>query len=234
MLPLMLKAAHPSGHSLAACRAAGRLAAFAAALAACTVACAADPKRYDEDQPLPFEIVPFVGYRVGGGFTAVDTGQSADLDAHQSFGLALDLRRDEGSQYELYYGRQSTAVGATATTPSARLRVEYLHIGGTTVLSDETPGKPYLLGGLGVTHFTPDSTQGRADTRFSLSLGVGTRVPFSAHFSLRLEVRGYLTFSNSDTAFLCRSDQTGAFCQFHAHGSTFTQFDFLAGAAYAF
>jgi opacity protein-like surface antigen len=226
-------ALHP-GHPLSAYRSAGRLAAFAVALAASMAAHAADPKQHGEDEPLPFEIAPFVGYRVGGGFTVVETGQSVDLDEHQSLGLALDLRRDEGSQYELYYGRQSTEVGATPTTPSTSLRVEYLHIGGTTVLSDETPGKPYLLGGLGVTHFAPDSSQGRADTRFSLSLGVGARVPFNAHFSLRLEVRGYFTFFNSDSAFLCRSDQTGAFCQFHAHGSTFTQFDFLAGAAYAF
>jgi opacity protein-like surface antigen len=202
-------------------------------MAACLAANAAGPA-HGEDEPLPFEIAPFVGYRVGGGFTVTDSGQSIDLDAHQSLGLALDVRRDEGSQYELYYGRQSTTLGAAPTFPGASLRVEYLHIGGTTVLDDEVPGKPYLLGGLGVTHFTPDSTEGRADTRFSFSLGVGARVPLSARFSLRLEVRGYLTFSNSDTAFLCRSDQTGAFCQLHAHGSTFTQFDFLAGAAYAF
>jgi hypothetical protein len=188
----------------------------------------------DNEMPLPFEISPFVGYRIGGSLSLADTGQSVDLDEHESFGLALDLRRDEDSQYELYYGRQSTAVAATPNLPRESLRVEYLHIGGTTVLNDEVPGKPYLLGGLGATHFTPDSTEGRADTRFSLSLGVGARIPFSARFSLRLEVRGYITFFSSDTAFLCRSDQTGAFCQFHAHGSTFTQFDFLAGAAYAF
>jgi opacity protein-like surface antigen len=206
----------------------------------CMVANAGDPgagatgaHRQDE-RPLPFEIAPFVGYRIGGSLTVADTGQSADLDEHESLALALDLRRDEDSQYELFYGRQSTAVGATSALPRESLRVEYLHIGGTTVLNDEVPGKPYLLGGLGATHFTPDSTQGRADTRFSLSLGVGARVPLSARFSVRLEVRGYFTFFSSDTAFLCRSDQTGAFCQFHAHGSTFTQFDFLAGAAYAF
>jgi hypothetical protein len=216
-----------------------RLATFIAASATCMAASAgpaagASRAAQQEEMPLPFEIAPFIGYRVGGSLEVANTGQSVGLDEHQSFGLALDLRRDEESQYEIYYGRESTAIGPTPTLPGASLRVEYLHIGGTTVLNDEVPGKPYLLGGLGATHFTPDAAQGRADTRFSMSLGVGARVPFSAHFSMRLEVRGYLTFFSTDTAFLCRSDQTGAFCQLHAHGSTFTQFDFLAGAAYAF
>ncbi len=60
------------------------------------------------------------------------------------------------------------------------------------------------------------------------------RVPVSPHFSLRLEGRGFLTPVNTDSAFFCRSDQSGALCQVRVRGSSFFQFDLLAGAAYAF
>jgi hypothetical protein len=59
-------------------------------------------------------------------------------------------------------------------------------------------------------------------------------VPFREHFSVRLEARGFVTLVNPDTAFFCRSDQTGLLCRVRSSGSTFIQYDLLAGAAYAF
>jgi opacity protein-like surface antigen len=112
--------------------------------------------------------------------------------------------------------------------------VEYLHIGGTVALDEAQRVKPYLAGGLGITRFNPDPALGHEDTRFSVSLALGLRVPVSPHFSLRLEGRGLLTPVNTDSALFCRSDQSGALCQVRVRGSSFFQFDFLAGAAYAF
>jgi len=208
-------------------------------LALCSLALAADPDTNPNGAPprssTPnFEIAAFGGYRMGGTLALSDTGQSADLANHGSFGLALDLRADDVSWYELFYGRQSTAISSGAALAPTSIRVDYLQVGGTLALNDELPVKPYILGGLGATRFAPDPVQGHEDTRFSVSLGAGLRVPLGAHFSFRLETRGFLTLLNSDTAFLCRSDQTGALCQVRSHGSSFIQFDVLAGAAYAF
>ena len=60
------------------------------------------------------------------------------------------------------------------------------------------------------------------------------RVPIGPHFSLRLEGRGFLTVLNANSAIFCRSDQSGGLCLVRARGSSMFQFDFLAGAAYAF
>lgn len=184
-------------------------------------------------ETLRFEVTPFVGYRVGGNFQLLDNGQSVRADDHGSLALAFDVRGADWTQYELFYGRQSTVLSGDAFAPTS-VKVEYLHIGGTVAL-DETPRlKPYLAGGLGVTRLTPDSASGSDDTRFSISLALGVRVPVSQHFSLRLEGRGFLTPINTDSAIFCRSDQNGALCEVRARGSLFFQFDFLAGATYAF
>jgi opacity protein-like surface antigen len=180
-----------------------------------------------------FEVSPFIGYRVGGSFKLIDASQHVELDDHGSFALALDARADESTQYELFYGRQSTVLRGDALAPVS-IDVEYLHIGGTVALDEAQRVKPYLAGGLGITRFNPDPALGHEDTRFSLSLALGLRVPVSPHFSLRLEGRGLLTPVNTDSALFCRSDQSGALCQVRVRGSSFFQFDFLAGAAYAF
>jgi len=184
-------------------------------------------------ETLQFAATPFVGYRVGGNFQLVDTGQSVRVDDHASAALALDLRAADLTQYELFYGRQSSTLSGTGFVPTG-VKVEYLHIGGLVPLDETEHLKPYFGGGLGVTRLSPDSAQGSDDTRFSISLALGLRVPLDTHFSLRLEGRGFLTPVNTDTAFFCSSGQAGALCQLHAQGSVFFQFDFLAGVTYTF
>jgi hypothetical protein len=185
------------------------------------------------DEPPQFSICPFVGYRVGGGFRLSDTGQLISLDDHDAFALAVDARADEGSEYELFYSRQSTALRGNGFVPVGTV-VEYLHIGGILALADEGRIKPYFGGGLGITRLSPGLAPGSNDTRFSVSLASGLRVPLTQRFSLRLEARGYITLLNTDTTLFCRSDQGGALCQVRGRGSSLFQADFIAGATYAF
>jgi hypothetical protein len=181
-----------------------------------------------------FEISPLAGYRVGGSFNDANTNQSATLDAHGSFALALDARAEEGSQYEFFYSRQSTMLSGSGFAP-VTTTVQYLHIGGTVTLDQSQPRlQPYLAGGLGVTLLAPDSPGAHEDTSFSVSLALGLRVPLSRHFLLRFEGRGYLTLLSSDGAIFCGSNQNGALCHIQAKGSTFFQSDFLAGISFVF
>ncbi|MGH8132862.1 MAG: outer membrane protein [Steroidobacteraceae bacterium] len=183
---------------------------------------------------LHYEVAPFIGYRMGGSFTLNDTGQRVDVGDHGSFALAFDVQADNGAQYELFYGHQSTLMQGGSSLAPTSIAVEYLHVGGAAALAEQPRVKPYLAGGLGVTRFSPDPTQSRESTRFSVSLGPGVRVPLNSHFSLRLEARGFVTLVNPDTAFFCRSDQTGLLCHIRSHGSTFIQYELLAGAAFSF
>jgi Outer membrane protein beta-barrel domain len=186
------------------------------------------------DLPL-FEVTPFAGLRLGGDFKLDDPSRKLDLDESGTFALALDLRIDDVSQYELFYGRQSTSLERDPTLGKLDVDIEYLHIGGTVEMEGEHHRiVPYMVGGLGATRFSPDPGKASDRTRFSLSLGGGVKVPFNRRFALRLEGRGYLTFVDTDTSFFCRSDEDGAACRIRGSGSTFLQFELLAGATFAF
>jgi opacity protein-like surface antigen len=185
-----------------------------------------------------WEVTPFVGYRGGGNFDleGSPTASDVDLDDHGSFGLAVNLfpSGDKIESYELYYSRQKTSVAKSSPLAPFDLNVEYLHLGGTLNLDDELPVRPYIAGGLGVTRFNPQTGNGGADSRFSLSLGAGIRMPVTKRFSVRLEGRGFITFVNSDSAFLCTSGTQGGACAIRVKGDSFIQYELLAGAAFAF
>ncbi|MDB6011541.1 MAG: hypothetical protein JWL65_3791 [Gammaproteobacteria bacterium] len=215
--------------------------AFSAAMLACAaelecvaaVATEGDVPEQSTQQPLTFEVTPYLGYRVGGTFKLIDTGTQADVNSHVSYALALDLSTNEATQYELFYSRQSTTISGQSLAPSD-MTIEYLHVGGTLLLENSQHFLPYLIGSAGVTRFSPDSPLGRNSTYFSASLGAGLRIPFNPHFSLRLEARGFATILNANGSIFCRSDQSGGVCRIHERGSSFIQGDLLAGVAYTF
>ena len=188
----------------------------------------------EEKANLLYEITPFAGLRAGGDFELDTPSRKVDVDDSGSLALALNYRIDEVSQYELFYSRQATSVEPDPLLGTVDVDIEYLQLGGTVAMSDPHRFVPYLVGGLGATRFNADSAEADDETRFSISLGGGVRVPFSERFSVRVEGRGYLTLVDTDTAFFCRSDEGGALCRIRGSGSTFLQFELLAGAAFAF
>jgi len=84
-------------------------------------------------QPLTFEVTPYLGYRFGGSFKLIDTSAQADVSSHVSYALALDLSTNEATQYELFYSRQSTTISGQSLA-SSDMTIEYLHVGGTLLL----------------------------------------------------------------------------------------------------
>jgi len=184
--------------------------------------------------PPAFEVTPFIGYRTGGKLEAAGTGETLRLDDQQSFALALNLRIDEGSQYELFWGRESTQLDPNPAVGPVDVKIDYLHIGGTLVVNDEQRWKPYIVGGLGATRFRPQPAEARDSTKFSLSIGGGLRIPVSERFSVRVEARGFITFVNTDSSFFCTTGALGGACAVRADGNTFIQYEALIGGAFAF
>jgi hypothetical protein len=102
-----------------------------------------------------FEITPFGAYRTGGKFLD-DSGAGLDLAGSACGALALNWRvADQGTQYELLYSWQSTETDAAAPLDTT---IEYLQIGGTTVVGELGPRvESFAAGGIGVTRLTPDA-----------------------------------------------------------------------------
>jgi opacity protein-like surface antigen len=196
-------------------------------LAVATLLLAASAAQADE---LPaFQVGLNGGYRVGGSFEDQDTAASRDFDDSSSFAVSLELRYGKGDDrfYQLWYSHQSTDMEDGVGTVD--VDVEYLHIGGTLPFGGWEHAKPYFAAGLGVTRFSASDADADDRTKFSGSAAFGLEVPLARNVALRFEGRGYLTFTDTDSAFFCKSDNGDGVCRVVASGSTIFQGEALAG-----
>jgi hypothetical protein len=209
-----------------------------AVLCAALLTGAAAPARADGPR---FELTPFAGARVGGGFDAGDLGgtgttaESVDLGSGAGFGIDLGLYRDAHSFYELLYSTQSAGLDSRdPALDGVDLRIDYLQFGGTLLFpQDDNVFVPYLSLTIGATFMQPDGDFD-SETKFSGSLGGGVRFPFNDNVALNLGVRGYLTLLESDTDLFCVSNSTQAGCLVRSSGSTFFQAEGLLGLSVRF
>jgi opacity protein-like surface antigen len=180
-----------------------------------------------------FEIVPLVGYTAGGTFEDEVTGAQLDVRSNANYGLMLDINQAADSQVELYYSRQPTQLrangGAFVGDPLFDLDIHYLHIGGTYT---EATGKvkPYVVGTIGATLMDPKGEDLHSETKLSLSLGGGVKIPLTDRLGLRLEGRWFGTFFGNSGAVFCVN---GA-CAVSIQGSVFMQLAANVGLMIAF
>jgi len=184
-----------------------------------------------------FEITPFVGYRMGGGFDAEQlsgTTEDVDLEDGGSWGIDVGLYADSWAFYEFLYSTQTTELDSRDPTLAAvDVTTEYYQLGGTAFFPGEQWMVPYLSMTIGATRFSADGGYG-SKSRFSGSLGGGLRLPFSENVGATLGVRGYLTFVDSDTGFFCSSIDGEGSCLVKSSGSTLFQAEALLGVTFRF
>ena len=187
-------------------------------------------------EPLPFEVAAFGGYTWGGSFKALGGGDSLfneSLQSRPAVAAAFDYRLEDTKQYELFYSRESSHFGGNGSFPRTDMTVQYIHVGGTVLLTDELGLSPYAAGGIGATLLDPGGS-GNSTAKFSASLALGLRWTFTQRFAVRIEARGFMTNVNPETQLFCRSNQTGAACLVESRSSGFFQGQALAGAIFAF
>jgi hypothetical protein len=175
-----------------------------------------------------FEVTPLFGFHDGGRFKDGITDDTIKLNSAGTAAVAINWRAGEpGTQYELFYSRQSTDTDEVLPT---KLKVEYLQIGGTTIVGEaESRVVPFAVGGIGATRFSPGLSSMSQETRWSFNLGGGVRVPLAKHVRLRFEARGYLTWLGGDASLFCDSG-----CTLVAKGKTFFQYAALGGVSVNF
>lgn len=176
-----------------------------------------------------FEVTPFIGWRTSSSLEEVSTGNTINVKETDSFGLILSMKKTADTTYDFLFSRQNTELQpSTPTSNTESLRIDYYHIGGTVVYHVDKL-HPYVTGGLGATHISPANDDLSSETKFSLSVGGGLKVPLGQRVGLRLEARGYGTVVSSGGTILCSG---GCVAQFK--GSLFMQFEASAGLSIAF
>jgi len=175
----------------------------------------------------------FGGARAGGSFTdnagAAASERSLDADNGAAGAVALNWALDPTRQGEIFVARQQTdlrRVSVGAATDTLPLAITYAHFGGTYHFDrSHAAGGPYVVGGLGITHFSPGLAGLASEVRGSMNVGLGWRLPLGPAASLRMELRGYATLINSSGGFFC----SGGGCVVQIRGDTFTQAEALIG-----
>lgn len=184
------------------------------------------------------EVTPFVGQRVSGGFDAEAPDGTAtrgvDVEDGVSWGVGLGLYATPDTFYEFLYATQTAGLDSRdAALANVDVTIEYYQFGGTAFFPGEQWPVPWLSMTIGATRFSADGGHG-SDTKLSASVGTGLRLPFDDDLAVTLGLRGYLTLLESDTEFLCRSDDGDASCLVHTSGSTFFQAEAILGLTLRF
>lgn len=183
------------------------------------------------------EITPLFGYRGGGRFIDETTDSRHTINSSATRGVIIsDEKYGHGKSLELYYSHQSSdlnsinvSVPNSSNNTNIPLSIDYLHLGGTTPISNKTNINTFVSGGLGFTYLSPDFSGLQSDLRLSLSIGIGLKWPITDRLALRLETRGLATFFNNNAAIFC-----DAGCTIKVNGSLFTQAEVFAGLAFKF
>jgi hypothetical protein len=178
------------------------------------------------------EVAPFGGYRFGGGFFELVTGQPVDLDGAPSLGVALDVPLPNGFQVEGLFTHQHAHVFVPAPgirpAASVPISVDHWQAG---ALQEFRGGRlrPFLTGTLGLTRFAAADD---SEIRFTAGAGGGLKVFPTRHVGLRLDGRVFATFVDAD-ARVGACTTTGR-CLLFFHADVLWQADVTAGVVFRF
>ncbi len=184
-------------------------------------------------QTLNVEVTPLIGYRFGGDFdtTKDKVHNRIELSEDTSYGLLTAWSFDRKRQGEFLISHYNTNFSQSDdfSASNTGLGITYAHLGGNVPLS-EGPIPFYMTGGLGLTHLAPSDEQLSNETRFSVNIGLATKIELSERVSLRLDSRLYGTFFNSDSAIFCDVET----CAIYISSDIWFQSEVSAGITYRF
>ena len=182
------------------------------------------------------EITAFGAYRFGGTFEEEESEARYELEDSPSFGLILNIRHQDPTQWEILYSQQQTEaefIGATTNDPEVDIDLHVLQLGGTYQFEGDV-ARPYLAFTLGGTHVRTSSTASKSDTFFSGSIGVGMKFLPTSRVGIRIEARAYGTLVSSSTDLFCSTGPDANICAIRLEGKMLSQVETFAGVTVRF
>ncbi|MBL8341402.1 MAG: hypothetical protein JNL30_08020 [Rubrivivax sp.] len=184
-------------------------------------------------------VAAYGGMRGGNsGFESSDSGSAGTpltLRSRPAAALALEAPYDDHRLLQVYLAHQRTRLvlgpAASPGTPTTELplRVSTLHLGGVNYFEGPVGRGPYVVGGLGLTHLSPNLPGTTARTRWSMHIGLGHEWALARALSLRMELRGHAALLRSEGGFFCSGG-----CTVFVRGDTLTQVEGLLGLRVGF
>ena len=175
------------------------------------------------------ELMPFGGYRVGGGLFELATGHPAVGDGSPALGVVVNVPLWNGLQVEALVTQQQARVPVAAPRVDSetlrRVTVGHAQVGGLQELSGGRV-RPFLTGVLGLARYASDANSG---VRFTVGAGGGVKLFPVPHVGLRLDGRVYTTFVDADARFVVCGAGT---CLTSLHADVVWQAELSAGIVF--
>jgi hypothetical protein len=187
---------------------------------ACTVLISVLAATAASAQGRPVAIVPLVGARGGATLEADVPGTPGiEADPSESYGLQLDVAVRPDAWMETWYDHQTLSFDDDRGSGAEPfdLAIDYLQLGwryqpGTDAF------RPFVAASVGLTLYDADGGDVSNSTGFSGSLGGGFDASLSDRISLRGDLRGYATLSDTTISGTC-----GAGCSVRLQSSGWYQ-----------
>ena len=159
------------------------------------------------------EVMPMVGYQVTGAKDlAGPRNDRLDFKNRPLYGLSLGYLTDDNGEVELAWTHSNSAaeVQRSGGAPADHFDVgidqahfNFIH------MTDTGDVQPFVLVGLGATHFTPTGP-GSSDTFFSFSIGGGMKWLWTDHIGMRFDARWTPAVVPRGSHFFCGQTGTDA------------------------
>ena len=181
-----------------------------------------DERRYSRGGDSAFELTPFVGYRYGGTLFGDQTGFAEDFKTESNPNAGINFAiplGDQGFKLELMANRQAThlTAGGGIFEPNDRVAdidITYYQAGVIIPFARSRSVTPYFVVSAGIANLDPDIPGTTDENRFSVSGGIGVKVPINRNFGIRAEARGYATdLPNDDRCRRCFDENDQGFYQ---------------------
>ena len=161
------------------------------------------------DNQLKWQVTPYFGYSSSLDFDSEEAGEITGKE-HQNWGFFISKETPEPGMMELVYSHETTSLSPSQPDD---LQIDYLHFAGALMLGQGV--RPYLGAGIGISRFSAYESE----TRPSLALALGIQPQLNDSVALRAEIRGYGTFLNDNSTFLCHEER----CNMHIKGELLGQ-----------
>jgi opacity protein-like surface antigen len=150
-----------------------------------------------------YEVTPFFGARVGGNIDVTQQGNPnvdfLKIKNSEDYGILAGVSLWDNFQAEFMWNRQPTALSAHNPNDGTYTFLSNMNLDSyqADILyhfkGPDSKFRPFIVGGLGVSHFGLPPVNGQNplgfSNRFSFNLGGGVKYYFTQHFGVRAELR---------------------------------------------
>ncbi len=151
------------------------------------------------------EASPFYGYRFGGDFFELTTGQPVDLDGAPAVGIVVNVPLRDGLQVEGFFTHQKgdVLVPSTPAGPAGSWQIAVDHMmGGGLQEFGRGRVRPFATGMLGLTRY---AVSGDSEIRFSVAAGTGVKIFPTPRLGVRLDGRAFATIVDAQGSLIACS-----------------------------